>query len=51
MLICFVVVAAGAILLHLVVEKPFLRLRDKVLKRKTQKAVTTAYLAPQTETA
>ncbi|RYU90708.1 acyltransferase [Mucilaginibacter terrigena] len=34
MLICFVVVVAGAILLHIVVEKPFLKMRDKFLRPK-----------------
>lgn len=36
MLICFTVVAIGAILLHVIVEKPFLRMRDRVLKPKLQ---------------
>ncbi|TFF36527.1 acyltransferase family protein [Mucilaginibacter psychrotolerans] len=36
MLICFIVIAIGAILLHVAIEKPFLKMRDRILKPKPQ---------------
>jgi peptidoglycan/LPS O-acetylase OafA/YrhL len=49
MLICFIVVAIGAILLHMLVEKPFLRMRDRVLKPKVPATVETQHLVPVTK--
>ncbi|RWY52421.1 acyltransferase family protein [Mucilaginibacter gilvus] len=45
MLICFIVVIAAAVLLHVVVEKPFLRMRDRVLERKTEALIETQKFA------
>ena len=51
MLICFIVVAIGAVLLHVVVEKPFLRMRDRVLKPIMPAVLAGRNITPESESA